>query len=335
MGNLQRRHRLPRPRRSRPPRTHRQRLPRRTRTAQHHRPRRPANRSQPKHSRCCKPSNRPRRPSGLASSPINEAAGPPFSSATPAPGCRTATARHHGDTLSPNQLSRSLRTAVSTREIILVPHPAPRHVDSACQRGAAPDADPASPYHATPHTTMSRCARTRKVTTTSLAASNPQRRRQSVGVPTVAHRFAQRQRPGPPRLHTVNAATHRHATAPAGRATANRATSGHHRQQTRCSYQSAPERMPCYCSRAAPSPTAPAVHHPRLRPTHSGWAASRSPHNPGKPKTDRTYRHPAPTSRLRNIWLWSANHFGLKAPQLLGTLAPIHPRPLTTQPTAT
>ncbi|MGO8772226.1 MAG: tyrosine-type recombinase/integrase [Mycobacterium sp.] len=29
-------------------------------------------------------------------------AGPSFSSATPAPGCWTATARHHGDTLSPN-----------------------------------------------------------------------------------------------------------------------------------------------------------------------------------------------------------------------------------------
>jgi len=98
-------------------------------------------------------------------------------------------ARHHGDTLSPNQRSRSLRTAVITREIIPVPHrrPGTSTAPASAPPGPAPDAHPSRADHPTPHTTMSRCASMRQVNTT-VAASNPttpppQRRRPNRGAP--------------------------------------------------------------------------------------------------------------------------------------------------------
>ena len=115
-----------------------------------------ANRFEPKHSRCCKLCNRPRRPSGPASSPTTGGwPGPLF---LPLPQRPVAGPPRPATTATPSgqtRRSRSLRTAVSTAENILVPHPAPRHVDSARQRAATaprPTATPAAPT--TPHRTL-------------------------------------------------------------------------------------------------------------------------------------------------------------------------------------
>jgi hypothetical protein len=160
-------------------------------------------------------------------------------------------ARHHGDTLSPNQLSRSLRTAVSTREIIPVPHPPPRHVDIARLRGPAPDADPSSPYHATPHTTMSRCASTRQVNTT-LAASNPttpppQRRRPNRGAPL---------RTAPPPGPAAPSQRYRRDAPPRDRPGWPCYCLPRYERAPLTAdpllLPIAPERMPCYCRHAAP-----------------------------------------------------------------------------------
>ena len=121
-GGLQRRHRVPRSRRSRPRRTHRQRPQRSTRTAQHHRLRQQPIASKPKHSRCCKPCNRPRRPSGPPSSPIT--GGWPAPLFLPLPQRPVAGPPRPATTATPSrqtQRSRPLRTAVSTPEIIPVP----------------------------------------------------------------------------------------------------------------------------------------------------------------------------------------------------------------------
>jgi len=245
-GSLQRRHRVPRSRRSRPRRTHRQRPQRSTRTAQHHRLRQQPIASKPKHSRCCKSCNRARRPSGPASSPTTGGWPASFSSATPAPGCWTATARHHGDTLSPNPAI----PVAADRRLKASWFPTRRPGTSTAPASAPPRPRarrPPQPYR--PRHTERWLRRTQQC------------RRYSVGVPTVAHRFAQRHRPGAPRLHTIIAAAHRHATAPAAH------PSHHHHVVARRAPQKADlslppissEHMPCYCSRAAPSPMAPAV----------------------------------------------------------------------------
>ena len=284
-----------------------------------------ANRSQPKHSRCGKLCNRPRRPSGPASSPINGVAGPPY---LPLPQRPVAGPPRPATTATPSRQtrrSRSLRTAVSTPESILVPHPAPRHVDSARQRAATtprPTATPAVPT--TPHRT--------------LAASNPttpppQRWRPNRGAPLRAapmpgpaapsHRYRRgappRDRPGGPP----------EPSSPCCREAGT--TESRPVSPTNLIRTHAVLLQPC--SALTHGSSACTIHGRGLRIAvglHRDQHATRV--NPKPTVPIGTQRRP-PDRAI--IWLWSANHVGLKAPQLLGMQARIHHRPLTTQPTAT
>src|SRR5271166_1578764 len=117
-----------------------------------------ANRSKPKHSRCGKSCNRPRRPSGPASSPTT--GGWPVPLFLPLPQRPVAGPPRPATTATPSRQTSDPCRCGPPFESILVPHPAPRHVDSTRQRAATaprPTANPAAPT--TPYRT--------------LAASNP------------------------------------------------------------------------------------------------------------------------------------------------------------------
>jgi len=167
--------------------------------------------------------------------------------------CRPAVTRHppaarHN---SPNPLRRTP---------ILRDHPT-----SADRNRAAP----------TPACSLRACAAPRWGSRQRRFTQCEQRLCHRVGVPAVAHRIAQRDRPGPPLRATTRAArpgAHHRAgpgpSSPCCRAAIRRPHAAGPNLRA-----GLPAHTTGYRSRAAPAPIPPVVHRPGPPPAHTGWHA--------------------------------------------------------------